>query len=39
MTKSHVAHHFNNLDIRNTTVPLMMLLISHDANAGTIGVT
>ena len=30
--KSHVAHHFDCLDLRNEVVPLMMTLVSHDTH-------
>ena len=31
--KGHAAHHFDCLDLRNPMMPLMILLVSHDANA------
>ena len=37
--KSHVTPHFDHPDRRNAMVPLMMLLGSYDASAGTNGVT
>ena len=36
---SHVAPHFNHLDLRNAMVPLMMLLASWYSSASTSGVT
>ena len=36
---SHVAPHYDCLDLRNAVVPLMIPLMSHAADAGTNGLT
>ena len=38
-TKSHVAPHFNHLDLRNAMVPLKTFSASCDASSSIIGVT
>ena len=37
--KNNVASHIDHLDPRNTMIPLIMLLVSHNANASTHGVS
>ena len=37
--ESHVEPHFDHLDIRNAVVPLMMSLVSLDADAGANDIT
>ena len=36
--KSHVALHFNHLDLRSAMVPLTMLFVSHNADANASGI-